>query len=418
MRISLFFLLVFISSCAKTIVPSLVSEKSVYVDRFPAIKPGLTTIDFSLSYDSLFALSQLKPGSVLYQNSSASSTFDFPLDVRLLAPIQLQAIQKDHISLSLPVRMVAKPELAGISAGTVSGDLAMKLRLKWNLSSISALQVKEVAYDYQWIQKPSVKVMGFPVNVSGLVDQLLNQKKAMILAQMQDQLNTSIKKIATKPFAFQSFFTDSPSGYRIEPAASSALDLRDLSFEQTSIKGQLRYMGGFKVVSGHNKSTTLLIPMKDLPGAGKPVLPFQFQLSGPELMAAIKESNPSWKENGAFLFPKEGLQFQLTQFKGKSSTLEADFDFVIYPDNSLGIQVKETRLQGLSFPASLFKRRIQQKIQSQAADFRFQSKQMLNRLPSSITLSKNGRVRFQKIYFDSSSVLIEGAFEGNWSLVK
>ena len=111
-------------------------------------------------------------------------------------------------------------------------------------------------------------------------------------------------------------------------------------------------------------------------------------------------------------------QFQLAQFKGKSSRLEADFDFVIYPDNSLGIQVKESRLQGLSFPASLFKRRIQQKIQSQAADFRFQSKQMLNRLPSSITLAKNGRVRFQKIYFDSSSVLIEGAFEGNWSLAK
>ena len=418
MRIYLFFLLVFISSCAKTIVPSLVSEKSIYVDRFPAIKPGLTTIDFTLSYDSLFALSQLKPGSVLYQNSSAYSTFDFPLDVRLLAPIQLQAIQKDHISLSLPVRMVAKPELAGISAGTVSGDLAMKVQLKWNLSSINALQVKEVAYDYQWIQKPSVKVMGFPVNVSGVVDQLLNQKKALILAQMQDQLNASIKKIATKPFAFQTFFADSPYGYRIELAASSALDLRDLSFEQTSIKGQLRYMGGFKVVSGQNNSTTLLIPMKDLPGAGKPVLPFQFQLSGPELMAQIRANNSSLKGVGVFVFQKEGLQFQLAQFKGKSSRLEADFDFVIFPDNSLGIQVKESRLQGLSFPASLFRRRIQQKLQSQAAAFRFQSKQMLNRLPSAITLAKNGRVRFQKIYFDSSSVLIEGAFEGNWSLVK
>jgi len=33
-------------------------------------------------------------------------------------------------------------------------------------------------------------------------------------------------------------------------------------------------------------------------------------------------------------------------------------------------------------------------------------------------LAKNGRVHFQKVYFDSSSVLIEGAFEGNWSLAK
>ena len=396
----------------------MVVDKSVYVERFPVIKPGITTMDFSLSYDSLFAMSQLKVGSVLYQNASESGALGFPLEIRLLAPIQSQAIKKDQISLSLPVRMVAKPELAGISAGTVSGDLAMKVQLKWNLASINTLQVKEVAYDYQWIQKPSVKVLGFPVNVSGVVDQLLNQKKAMILAQMQEQLNASIKKIATKPFAFQSFFTDSPSGYRIEPAASSALDLRDLSFEQTNIKGQLRYMGGFKVVSGQNNTVPLFIPVKDLPGAGKPTLPFQFQLSGPELIAAIKDSNPSWKGDGSFLFQKEGLGFQLNQFKGKSSKLAVEFDFVIYPDNSLGIQVKETRLQGLSFPASLFKGRIQHKLQAQAASFRFQPKQILNRLPSSISLAKSGRVRFQKIYFDSNSVLIEGTFEGNWSLAK
>ena len=83
MRIYLFLLLVFISSCANTLVQVPIAEKSVYVDCFPAVKSGLTSIDFSLSYDSLFALSQLKPGSVLYQNSLGSSTIDFPLDVRL-----------------------------------------------------------------------------------------------------------------------------------------------------------------------------------------------------------------------------------------------------------------------------------------------------------------------------------------------
>jgi hypothetical protein len=418
MRIYLFFLLVFLSSCAKTIVPAQIAEKSVYVDRFPAIKPGMTTIDFSLSFDSLLALSQLKAGSVLYQNSSASSTIDFPLDVRLLAPIQLQSLQKDHISLSLPVRMSAKPELAGISAGLVTGDLAMKVQLKWNLANLSSLQVKEVAYGYDWIQKPSVKVMGFPVNVSGLVDQLLNQKKALILAQMQEQLNASIRNTVSKPFSLQSFIPDSPAGYRFEPAVSSALDLRDLSFEQTGIKGQLRYFGGLKVVSGQKNLKPIFIPVKDLPGMSKPTLPFQFQLSGPELINQIKLTNSSLKGVGSFIFQKEGLGFQLVQFKGKSSMLEVDFDFVIYPDNSVGIQLKDTRLQGLSFPASLFKGKIQRKLQAQASAFRFKSSQILSQLPSSITLAKNGIVRFQKIYFDSSSVLIEGAFEGNWSLAK
>ena len=394
------------------------AEKSVYVDRFPALKPGLTTIDFSLSFDSLLALSQLKAGSVLYQNSAASSAIDFPLDVRLLAPIQFQALQKDHISLSLPVRMSAKPELAGISAGLVTGDLAMKVQLKLSLANLSSLHVKEVAYDYEWIQKPSVKVMGFPVNVSGVVDQLFNQKKALILAQMQEQLNASIRNIVTKPFSLQSFIPDSPLGYRFEPSVTSALDLRDLSFEQTGIKGQLRYLGGFKVVSGQNNLKPIFIPVKDLPGVTKPTLPFQFQLSGPELIDQIKSTNSSLKGVGSFTFQKEGLGFQLVQFRGKSSKLEVDFDFVIYPDNSVGIQLKDTRLQGLSFPASLFKGKIQRKLSAQAAAFRFKPSQILSRLPSSITLAKNGRVRFQKIYFDSSSVLIEGAFEGNWSLAK
>ncbi len=418
MRIYLLFILVFLCSCAKTILPVQVAEKSVYVDRFPALKPGLTTVDFSLSYDSLLALSQLNAGSILFQNSSASSAFDFPLDVRLLAPIQLQALQKDQISLSLPVRMSAKPELAGISAGLVTGDLAMNVQLKLNLGNLSSLQVKEVAYGYEWIQKPSVKVMGFPVNVSGLVDQLLNQKKALILAQMQDQLNASIRKTVSKPFSLKSFISQSPTGYRFEPAPTSALDLRNLSFEQTGIKGQLRYFGGFKVVSGQDNGKPIFIPVKDLPGVATPTLPFQFQMTGPELIDQIKSFNTSLKGVGSFVFQKEGLGFQLVQFKGKSSKLEVDFDFVIYPDNSVGIQLKDTRLQGLSFPASLFKSNIQRKLQAHASAFRFKSSLILSRLPSSITLAKNGRIRFQKIYFDNSSVLIEGAFEGNWSLAK
>jgi hypothetical protein len=314
--------------------------------------------------------------------------------------------------------MSAKPELAGISAGLVTGDLAMKVQLKWNLANLSSLQVKEVAYGYDWIQKPSVKVMGFPVNVSGLVDQLLNQKKALILAQMQEQLNASIRNTVSKPFSLQSFIPDSPAGYRFEPAVSSALDLRDLSFEQTGIKGQLRYFGGLKVVSGQKNLKPIFIPVKDLPGMSKPTLPFQFQLSGPELINQIKLTNSSLKGVVSFIFHKEGLGFQLVQFKGKSSMLEVDFDFVIYPDNSVGIQLKYSRPQGISFPASLFKGKIQRKLQAQASAFRFKSSQILSQLPSSITLAKNGIVRFQKIYFDSSSVLIEGAFEGNWSLAK
>lgn len=418
MRIYLFFLLVFLSSCAKTLLPIQIADKSVYVDRFPAIKPGMTTIDFSLSYDSLFSLSQLKAGSILYQNAAGSAAIDFPMDIRLLAPIQSQTMGKDQIRLSLPVRLQAKPELAGISAGLVTGDLAMKVQMKWNLASLSSLQVKEVAYDYEWIQKPTVKVMGFPVNVSGVVDQLLNQKKALILAQMQDQLNASIKNTVSKQFLFQSIISDAPAGYRIEPAVSSAVDLRDLRFEQTGIKGQLRYLGGFKVVSGENSLSPIYIPVKDLTGVSKPTLPFQFQLTGPELMEQIKSTNTSLKGIGSFMFKKDGLGFQLAQFKGKSSRLILNFDFVIYPDNTVGIQLKESLLEGLSFPASVFKGRIQKKLQAQAAAFRFKPAQILSRLPSSITLAKNGQVRFQKIYFDSSSVLIEGAFEGNWSLAK
>ena len=121
----------------------------------------------------------------------------------------MQTMGKDQINLSLPIRLQAKPAIAGISAGTITGDLAMKVQLKWNLSSLSSLQIKDVAYDYHWIQRPSVKVLGFPVNVTTVVDQLLSQKKMDILSQLQNQLNAKITATVTKPFLFQSFFTDS-----------------------------------------------------------------------------------------------------------------------------------------------------------------------------------------------------------------
>jgi hypothetical protein len=80
MRIYLFFLSFLLLSCAKSIAPAKVISKSTYVDKFPAIKPSLTLVDFALSYDSLFALSQLKTGSVLFQNTEPSAVLDFPLD--------------------------------------------------------------------------------------------------------------------------------------------------------------------------------------------------------------------------------------------------------------------------------------------------------------------------------------------------
>ncbi|MEY4524676.1 MAG: hypothetical protein RIR57_46 [Bacteroidota bacterium] len=419
MRIYLFFLGFLLLSCAKSIVPAKVISKSTYVDKFPAIKPSLTTVDFALSYDSLFALSQLKTGSVLFQNMEPSAVLDFPLDIRLLGPIKAQSLAKDQVKIMLPVRMQAKPELAGISAGTVSGDLAMNVQLKWDLAGLNTLQIREVNYDYSWLQKPSVKVLGFPVNVSGVVDQLFNQKKPLVLSQLQQSLNASIKTTVTKPLLFQRFFSDIPSGYRLEPVPNSAFDVRNLEFTSGGVKGQVRYFGGLRIKSGVQVQTPILIPIKDLSSSvSTSVLPFQYQLSGPEIVAFLKQGNPKLKGEANLILGSSGMIFKLEKFRGKSSHIEADFDFVLYLDHSLGIQINDSRLRGLGFPASLFTRKIQRKLQAQAANFRFQPSSLLKRLPSSISLQKGGALRFQKIYFDSSSVLIEGALEGNWSLAK
>lgn len=419
MRIYLFFLGFLLLSCAKSIVPAKIVSKSTYVDKFPAIIPSLTTVDFALSYDSLFALSQLKTGSVLFQNTEPSAVLDFPLDIRLLGPIKAQSLAKDQVIISLPVRMQAKPALAGISAGTVTGDLALQIRLRWDLAGLNTLQISEANYDYSWLQKPSVKVLGFPVNVSGVVDQLFNQKKPLVISQMQQSLNASIKTTVTKPLTFQRFFSDIPEGIRLEPVPNSAFDIRSLEFTSEGLKGQLRYFGGLRIKSGVQLQSPILIPVKDLSLAvSKSVLPFQYQLSAQDIVAFFKQGNPKLKGEANLVLGSSGMIFKLEKFKGKSSQIEANFDFVLYPDHSLGIQINDSRLRGLGFPASLFTRKIQRKLQAQAANFRFQSSQLLNRLPSSISLQKGGALRFQKIYFDSSSVLIEGALEGNWSLAK
>ncbi|MEY3917730.1 MAG: hypothetical protein RLZZ132_65, partial [Bacteroidota bacterium] len=179
------------------------------------------------------------------------------------------------------------------------------------------------------------------------------------------------------------------------------------------------YFGGLRIKSGVPIQTPILIPIKDLSSAvSTSVLPFQYQLSGPEIVAILKQGNPKLKGEANLVLGSSGMIFKLEKFKGKYSQIEANFDFVIYPDHSLGIQINDSHLRGLGFPASLFTRKIQRKLQVQAANFRFQPSSLLKRLPSSISLQNGGALRFQKIYFDSSSVLIEGALEGNWSLAK
>jgi hypothetical protein len=225
--------------------------------------------------------------------------------------------------------------------------------------------------------------------------------------------------LVTKPLLFQRFFSDVPSGYRLEPVSNSAFDVRNLEFTSEGVKGQVRYFGGLRIKSGVQVQTPILIPIKDLSSVfTASVLPFQYQLSGPEIVAFFKQGNPKLKGEANLLFGSSGMIFKLEKFKGKNSLIEANFDFVLYPDHSLGIQISDSRLHGLGFPASLFTRKIQRKLHVQAANFRFQPSQLLNRLPSSISLQKGGALRFQNIYFDSSSVLIEGALEGNWSLAK
>ena len=283
----------------------------------------------------------------------------------------------------------------------------------------NTLQIREVNYDYSWLQKPSVKVLGFPVNVSGVVDQLFNQKKPLVISQMQQSLNASIKTTVTKPLLFQRFFSDAPTGYQIEPVPNSAFDVRNLEFTSDGVKGQLRYFGGLRIKSGEPIKSPILIPIKDLSSVvSTSFLPFQYQLSGPEIVAFFKEGNPKLKGDASLSLGSSGLIFKLEKFKGKTSRVEVQFDFVLYPDQSLGIQINHSRLSGLGFPTSLFTNKIQRKLQAQASNFRYQPSQLLKRLPSSISLQKGSALRFQKVYFDSSSVLIEGAFEGNWSLAK
>ena len=419
MRIYLFFLGFILFSCTKQIVPAEISSKSVFVTDFPDIKPGLTTVDFSISYDSLFGLSQLKTGSILFQNSETSSVLDFPLDVRLLGPIKAQSLAKDQINILFPVRMQAKPELAGVSAGTIYGDLSMKIQMKWDLAGLNSLKVRDANYEYSWLQKPSVKVLGFPVNVTGIVDQLFTQKKPLILSQLQQQLNASIKSTISKPLIFQRFFTDMPSGYRIEPVSSSVFDVRQLEFASTGVKGQLRYFGGLRISSGDLIESPILIPIKNLPSVvNQSVLPFQFMLTGSDIIEIIKKSNPKLLGEAQISFNPSGISIHLENFKGSSSVMDINLEFVLYKDHSLGIQVINSQLSGLSFPANLFTRRIQYNLQAQAVNYRFQPSQLLKRLPSSISLEKGGSLRFQKVYFDTSSLLIEGQLEGNWSLAK
>lgn len=409
MRYIFLFLVIFVVACKTIPQPKgVAAHYKTHLDE-----PALSTIRVKtfVSYDSLLGLFLRVGQRVISANESSalgfpySGTLDQSVRYRYLGPNQLQVI--------FPMKWEAKPQLAGISAGTISARSMAGISLQLNGKSFGSYQFDDVLLNNQWTEKPNVKVLGFPVQVGGVVDQLLTPKYPLIASELKRQINQWIVPEKLNSLIGSSIHL--PPGINL---GSLVVDLHDLQFSQLGFQGDLVIQTRLQLGTGL-VATSIKPIIKPLPLVENS-LAFGVSFTLDEIRGLLANQ---LKTNVSQIYlelspDKESFDCRV-QLKGKSH-MKIRFVPILIESNAIGIQVQEIKLEDLGLWKSIVKHNILRRIRSGIYNQRLTADQMRSRIPSQIqglTYSKLDIV-FESIQYSLDSIQVLGRVSGDWTLRK
>lgn len=415
--------LIMIVSCRKPEV----SYKSMaqYQARLDKNKSSVAKVNVLISYDTLFKWLKTGEGQVLFDSKNENS--NLPLQITQAGKITIHPISKDQIEITLPVSWIAEPNLSGFSAGKVTGKMHLKIKTKLDISDFKKLKCNQLDFEYDWMERPSVKVMGFGVNVTGLIDQLIKNQKSSILTSLSNYTNRILQfnyweyrlKKELKPIVFQDF---------VFHHYQTKIDLDRIAFQSEGISGLLKIQSIVELSDKYNVRAydeNANFEFGRISNDSTSKLSFNVNLSYTYLENIFTESLRSeLKQNDVKLtFLKADsshISFELKSFKGVQSRLTLDLIPVIYSDEQLGIKVNDLSFKQLPFSSSLFKRTAQKRITYQLNAYRFNLNERIKELFANNELiqSKNDQLILEDIQWNGQAVNLRGFIQGEHSLKK
>lgn len=406
----IFILLVFLVAACKTI-PQPKGVSAQYQTQLS--QPALSTVRIKtfISYDSLFGR-YLRVGQ-RFIAANESSSLGFPYSGTLDQSVRFRLLGANQLQVVFPMKWEAKPQIAGISAGTISAKSMTAISIHLQGRSLGNYQIDDVQLSNQWTEKPSVKVLGFPVQVGGVVDQLIIPKYPSLASELKSQLNQWI--VPAKLNSIWGSGISLPKGLGIGPLA---VDLHDLQFAQLGLQGDLVIQTN--VVVGSGIAVRPINPSIQSLSVVENDLTFGVYFTLDEIRGMLaSQLKTDVSQISLQLSPDRQSFVCRMEGKGKPSMM-IRFIPILMDASTIGIQVQELVLDHLGFWKSFVKSNITRRVIGGIHSQRMTTEQMKYRIPSQIqglSLS-NLNLSLESINYSLETIQVVGRLTGDWTLRK
>jgi hypothetical protein len=314
--------------------------------------------------------------------------------------------------LELPVKIDACPNIAGINTGLIQAKSNMALAFQWNWKDINHHQVVLQNLNYQWISKPEMRVLGFPVQVQGIVDPMIQRQLPTMQANVSERLNQALS-----PSALRNLLNRVDMNYASPlgqvSLRSADVDVHDLTFNSSGISGMLLVRTALFLGESDVIQPNRWLEMKDL---NQP-LPFQVSLDYDKLSGLISQSLHAKPANMMIRGDSLGLH---VQFKGLG-TSNAIANIIVVPalldSSKIGLNVKGFQVEGVPF---FLRGHAKRNVLKALMAYSWSSTEALNLFKQNtwgLSLS-NGELRIQQLTYSEKGLGVVGEIRGNWELRK
>lgn len=352
--ISLGFLL-FLVSCKGT-KPNELAKPSIFFHKKMELPQSTLLVQIAFPYDSILPKLGYKANKLVFEVKEGSGD---PLLVTLRnAPKLTKKGNQLEISNGL-LHIRTKPSIAGIQAGWIEGVLKLNVQLVLNQLDPTKLSFVKGQFQYQWVEKPKVNVLGMGVNVSGLVDKYIQSNQDRINAVFLDKLNESVAPEQWIPL-FKKQMLASSFGMFVPLSNDVDFALQNIQFKESELAMQVKLKGliGLKSAVGSPK---LDVVMK---GKEDNLVYFFAESKWVEQMleTSLKKEAGQGKQIKLSGISENGIGLNTKGFLGKKS--EANFQVQLALNDSLvTYRVSDLQVTRLGLVYRLFKKSLPNKIE-------------------------------------------------------
>jgi len=395
-----------------------------YAQVLPEAKPKNFLVSVYISFDSLSKWVDQRPDKTIFESKSDQSLIGFPIQSSLAGKVKFSTNKSRHLLIQAPTLFEAKPNVAGFNAGLVRGKLDLNVDIDLQIESINKFGVRNISYNYQWLEKPLVKVAGFGINVGPVVDNLFKNKYNEINAAMKSNLESFLQPASLEKILVNNAKNISWPAYTF-PTSRIGLGIRKLEIAPQGLNLELLLHAsvGFSASKIDAKNAIAYYINNDQKLGRE--LPFSSHLEWlmvNEFLTKIakeklKNQGVKIQINGE---SRQFLRAHIIGFKGPKSDLLIDFVPVIFDQHVVGLRISRQELKGLSFPKSLFKNQVIKRLNRVATEFKWdlmQTSDLLNPLSSPLVIS-NTNLNIDSMKWNESSFYVSGLLGADWKILK